>query len=1154
MRTLRIICNACCGAAVATFALLAAEIASAQAPAPSAEDAATLSATPTLTASWIKSKIEEIEAGGDVGPAARTQALKLYREALRQFETVDASKAAAAKFQEAIQSSPERTTELKEQLAAALAPPQTTGSTAKPSISQLPLEKIEQTLDSTQAEIATLKTEFGQLEAALRAMAARPTAARQEQSLEKQKLDELSSPRSAAEFEAEPLVAEAQRTAFTVERMARSARINLLEQELISLPARQALAKARHDLVAAKLEQLEREVPALEARINDLRQTDALRKQAQAEQVTRLLSGEDPVLEDYAKATAQLRQKQTELTRTVEEQQAVQAAINVEISRIRESAAAAQQILEIGSVGEELGEFLREMRAQLPVLAALRGKIRDREQAIVDARLQRLNVEKTKRMLADPERAADRILESQPATKQFQLHETLKQLVVARSDALARLSEAYTRRIDQLAKINALEGELLSQTVQLDSLLNDRLLWLPSSAPLGWVWLDQIKAGLAWLSQPAEWGEAARQLNLRSAAKPLLSLAVLVAFGALWGLRRRMRRQLQKIAEATGRPMTDGYLLTPKALLITVLISLHWPLLLGYCGWLLTLPPEPSEFAVGVGGGLLVGAFVILVLRFLQLLCLENGLFRAHFDWSGRTCQLLSRNLAWLIIIAAPVAFMTGMIDASKSQIYRDGLGRLTFLIGALGAAAFAVRVLSPRKGILAEHLSRDGALWLTRGLWYPILWASPLALAALAVFGFYDSASQLQGRLMMTVAIAVLGLIAYGVVMRQVLVARRRLEMQRAYERREKARAAATARDAGVEASGDATPQVIEAAEVDVASISQQTRTLLRMLTVVGLALGLWFVWRQMLPALGVLDEVSLWTQTITSDAGTKIVPVTLSNLLLALAIGAITFVAAHNLPGLLEITVLQRLSIEAGTRYAISAISRYSIIAVGLLVAFNRIGADWSQMQWIVAALGVGVGFGLQEIVANFVSGLIILFERPVRVGDTVTIGDLSGTVSRIQIRATSITDWDNREILVPNKALITGNVTNWTLSDQVTRLLIPVGIAYGSDTVVAQQVMMDAVDSNPLVLEKPAPSVFFLAFGDSALNYEVRAFVAQPAHRLPVLHDLHVAIERGLRERGIQIPFPQRDLHLKFGDLADAAQDAEVRALRDKLREAG
>jgi potassium efflux system protein len=403
-----------------------------------------------------------------------------------------------------------------------------------------------------------------------------------------------------------------------------------------------------------------------------------------------------------------------------------------------------------------------------------------------------------------------------------------------------------------------------------------------------------------------------------------------------------------------------------------------------------------------------------------------------------------------------------------------------------------------------------------------------------------------------MTMAIVIFGLIAYAIAMRQVLLARRRLEVQRAQERRKKALATAGPR-AESEATGDATPRMLDDSAIDVASISQQTRTLLRMFVLVGLAAGLWLVWQKLLPALGVLDGVALWTQTITTEAGTKIIPVTVSNLLIGVAIGILTFIAARNLPGLLEFMFLQRLSIEPGTRYAITAISRYFIFAVGLFIAFERIGADWSQMQWIIAALGVGVGFGLQEIVANFVSGLIILFERPVRVGDVVTIGDLSGTVSRIQIRATTITDWDNHEILVPNKSLITDKVVNWTLSEPVTRILIKIGIAYGSDTALSQKVILETVKANPLVLGAPPPTVFFLEFGDSSLNYEIRAFVAQPTHRLLVLHELHMALDRAMRQHNITIPFPQRDLHLKFGEPAEGLQDRYVEALRKKYPEA-
>ena len=221
--------------------------------------------------------------------------------------------------------------------------------------------------------------------------------------------------------------------------------------------------------------------------------------------------------------------------------------------------------------------------------------------------------------------------------------------------------------------------------------------------------------------------------------------------------------------------------------------------------------------------------------------------------------------------------------------------------------------------------------------------------------------------------------------------------------------------------------------------------------------------------------------------------------------------------------------LDIDAGTRYAYVTITRYGILAIGLLFAFSHIGADWSKLQWIIAALGVGLGFGLQEIVANFVSGIIILFERPVRVGDLITIGDTVGTVSRIKIRAITITDPDNFEVLVPNKAFITGTVKNWSLTSQITRLVVKVGVAYGSDVARAQQIMLDVAEANEQVLETPAPIVLFLGFGDSSLDLELRVFVGRIDHRLSTVNNLHLAIDKAFREAGIEIPFPQRDVHL-------------------------
>jgi len=194
-----------------------------------------------------------------------------------------------------------------------------------------------------------------------------------------------------------------------------------------------------------------------------------------------------------------------------------------------------------------------------------------------------------------------------------------------------------------------------------------------------------------------------------------------------------------------------------------------------------------------------------------------------------------------------------------------------------------------------------------------------------------------------------------------------------------------------------------------------------------------------------------------------------------------------------------------------------------------FKTLGTDWSELQWLVAALGVGIGFGLQEIVANFISGIIVLFERPIRIGDVITVGDTDGVVTRIRSRATTIRNWDGKELLVPNKEFITGRLLNWSLSDQTTRVILSIGIAYGSDVRRAMQLLEEAARENENVLDDPPPSVIFEAFGDNSLAMALRCFVDSADLRYPTISALNVAINDKLEAAGIVVAFPQRDLHL-------------------------
>jgi potassium efflux system protein len=246
--------------------------------------------------------------------------------------------------------------------------------------------------------------------------------------------------------------------------------------------------------------------------------------------------------------------------------------------------------------------------------------------------------------------------------------------------------------------------------------------------------------------------------------------------------------------------------------------------------------------------------------------------------------------------------------------------------------------------------------------------------------------------------------------------------------------------------------------------------------------------------------------------------------------------FVLVRTVPSLLDLILRQRSSVTSGSRLAFATLARYVIVLVGLSLVAGSVGFNWGQIQWLVAALGVGIGFGLQEIVANFISGLIILVERPIRVGDIVTVGDISGTVSRLQIRATTVTTFDRQELLVPNKEFIAGRVLNWSLSDEILRLVLKVGIAYGSDVPKALALVREAVNEHKLVLDEPPPLITFDEFGDNSLNLTARCFIGALNKRRETVSDLNLAINQKLNKAGIVIAFPQRDVHLDMATPLD------------------
>jgi potassium efflux system protein len=234
-----------------------------------------------------------------------------------------------------------------------------------------------------------------------------------------------------------------------------------------------------------------------------------------------------------------------------------------------------------------------------------------------------------------------------------------------------------------------------------------------------------------------------------------------------------------------------------------------------------------------------------------------------------------------------------------------------------------------------------------------------------------------------------------------------------------------------------------------------------------------------------------------------------------------------------LLREDVLPRLELPRGVPDTISSVAYYALMALGFLFAVGAAGIDLSRITILVGALGVGIGFGLQNIVNNFISGLILLFERPIQMGDTIEVGGLMGNVQVIGIRASTVRTFDGAEVIVPNADLISTQVTNWTLSDKLRRIEVPIGVAYGSDPKQVLTILREVATRHPRLLTNPEPAALFVGFGDSSLDFSLRAWTAEFETWLHIRSDLYTQIYEALAEAGIAIPFPQRDLHLRSVD---------------------
>ena len=749
-----------------------------------------------------------------------------------------------------------------------------------------------------------------------------------------------------------------------------------------------------------------------------------------------------------------------------------------------------------------LARILREQRRALPQVESQR----DLQDEIADLRLRQFDLARQRDQLREGERMANQRLAEAGVESNAELVDSLQRLYQSRRELVDRLEQTYGSLLSSAIELQLNQQQLLETSRGLRSTIDEQLFWVANTRPLGLAWVRQLPDNLALEWREGEWRQVLPTTWKLPSAGALAGLPLLLLATFLLWRRRRLQTRLARLHEQIGRLRSDSQLHTPLAILLNALLAAPGPLLLAAASLALLAGGDAIADALGMAGVQLSLAWGVVA--WSRRLLATDGVATQHFHWPAGYVARLRRLLGWLGLALIPVLGIAILARESEFGLSHRPLALSLLLLGLLAMSVLLARLILAHAPFFGVKLFRL-ALGLTMA-------CVPLVLVGLIVSGFEYTALSLVGRFVITLYLLGLWILVEASVVRGLAVAARRLAFRRALARR---------RAEGKEGA-DGGPEVVEEPPLDMEQINQQSLRLSKLILLIGFVLLFYLVWADLLTVLGYLEEVALWGgegDDLVTDA------LSVADLFMALLIIALTLMLARNLPGLLEVSVLSRLELKQGSAYAITSLLSYTIVGTGLVASLGTLGVSWDKLQWLVAALGVGLGFGLQEIFSNFVSGLIILFERPVRIGDTVTLGNLTGTVSRIRIRATTVTDFDRKEIIIPNKTFVTDQLINWSLSDTVTRVVLTYGVAYGSDHRLVHRLLRQAADQNARVLADPEPQVFFMNYGDSTLDFELRIFVNSLGDRLFATDEINCRVGELFADHGIEIAFNQLDVRL-------------------------
>ncbi|WLI78840.1 mechanosensitive channel MscK [Kosakonia sp. H02] len=740
-------------------------------------------------------------------------------------------------------------------------------------------------------------------------------------------------------------------------------------------------------------------------------------------------------------------------------------------------------------------------------------ELEDMTNRIADLRLEQFDINQQRDALFQNENFVAKLEEGHQSEVNDEVHDALLQVVDMRRELLDQLNKQLGNQLMMAINLQVNQQQLMSVSKSLQEILTQQIFWVNSNKPMDWEWIkafpkalhDQIKATKITVNWEKAWPAVAIAFL---AGLPLLLIAGVIRWRLRW-----LKNYQAKLAAQVGQLRGDSQLHTPKAILIDLIRALPVCLLILAVGLiLLTMQLNISELLWAFSKKL---ALFWLVFGLCWKVLEKDGVAVSHFSMPAQLTSHWRRQIVRVSLALLPLHFWSVVSELSPLHLMDDVLGQFVIMLNLLVITALVWPMFRESWRDKESHGMRLVTVTVT------VLAIVPIALMVLTATGYFYTTLRLSGRWIETVYLVIIWNLLYQTVLRGLSVAARRIAYRRALARRQ---------NMVKEGAEGAEPQ--EEPTIALEQVNQQTLRITMLVMVALFGVVFWAIWSDLITVFAYLDSITLWHYNGTEAGAAVVKSVTLGSLLFAVIAFVVAWALIRNLPGLLEVLVLSRLNMRQGSSYAVTTILNYIIIAVGALTVFGSLGVSWDKLQWLAAALSVGLGFGLQEIFGNFVSGLIILFERPVRIGDTVTIGTFSGTVSKIRIRATTITDFDRKEVIIPNKAFVTERLINWSLSDTITRVVIRLGVAYGSDLEKVKNVLLKAAMDHPKVMHDPEPAVFFTTFGPSTLDHELRLYVRELRDRSYTVDELNRTIDQLCRDNDINIAFNQLEVHLRNG----------------------